>query len=328
MSLAARCPACGTVFRVVQDQLRVSEGWVRCGRCAEVFNAIESLVDLDADPARTAVRSRGAERVIEDQERMARQDELDDLSPLSTFGTPAAPPQAQRRAAAPPPAPEPAPPPPPASAGVAARRAPDAEAEAATDQARPRRDRKGNADDSDATPDHGPAGTPAFVRRAERAARWRRPGVRAALAAVGGVAALGLLVQVALEYRNTTAARWPATLPLLTAACAALDCSIEAPRAIEALAVESSGLLRIDGTPLYRLSVVLRSRSTVALAVPSLDLTLTDSQGAVMARRVIQPQELGVQRANLPPSAEFALQATLSAADRPISGYTIEIFYP
>jgi ribosomal protein L11 methyltransferase len=32
--LATRCSACGTVFRVVQDQLRVSEGWVRCGRCA------------------------------------------------------------------------------------------------------------------------------------------------------------------------------------------------------------------------------------------------------------------------------------------------------
>ncbi len=317
MSLAARCPACGTVFRVVQDQLRVSEGWVRCGRCAEVFNAIESLVDLDADPARTAVRSRGAERVVEDMERMARQDELDDLSPLSTFGTPAAPPQAQRRSAPPPPAPA-------APASAANRRA----ADAAPDQARQRRDPQDGDDDNSAATDRGPTGTPAFVRRAERAARWRRPGVRAAMAAVGGVAALSLLAQVALEYRNTTAARWPATLPLLTAACAALDCSIEAPRAIEALAVESSGLLRIDGTPLYRLSVVLRSRAAVALAVPALDLTLTDSQGAVMARRVIQPQELGVQRANLPPSAEFALQATLSAADRPISGYTIEIFYP
>src|ERR1700712_4274643 len=49
MSLATRCTACGTVFRVVQDQLKVSEGWVRCGRCNEVFNALESLFDLDQD---------------------------------------------------------------------------------------------------------------------------------------------------------------------------------------------------------------------------------------------------------------------------------------
>ncbi|MEY2875753.1 MAG: hypothetical protein RLZZ373_3124 [Pseudomonadota bacterium] len=46
MSLATSCPACGTVFRVVQDQLKVSEGWVRCGHCQEVFNALEGLFDL------------------------------------------------------------------------------------------------------------------------------------------------------------------------------------------------------------------------------------------------------------------------------------------
>jgi hypothetical protein len=34
---------------VVQDQLRVSDGWVRCGRCAEVFDAREQLFDLDRE---------------------------------------------------------------------------------------------------------------------------------------------------------------------------------------------------------------------------------------------------------------------------------------
>lgn len=51
MSLATRCPSCGTVFRVVQDQLRVSEGWVRCGRCNGVFNASEVLFDIDSGAA-------------------------------------------------------------------------------------------------------------------------------------------------------------------------------------------------------------------------------------------------------------------------------------
>jgi predicted Zn finger-like uncharacterized protein len=37
MSLLTQCPACTTLFRVVQDQLRVSQGWVRCGQCSEVF---------------------------------------------------------------------------------------------------------------------------------------------------------------------------------------------------------------------------------------------------------------------------------------------------
>src|SRR5690349_25093321 len=57
MSLATRCPSCGTIFRVVQDQLKVSEGWVRCGQCHEVFHGIESLFDLDSDPAFVARRA-------------------------------------------------------------------------------------------------------------------------------------------------------------------------------------------------------------------------------------------------------------------------------
>ncbi len=57
MSLATRCTHCGTIFKVVQDQLKVSEGWVRCGRCHEVFNALPALFDLDSEsppPRRTA----------------------------------------------------------------------------------------------------------------------------------------------------------------------------------------------------------------------------------------------------------------------------------
>ena len=54
MNLATRCPSCGTVFRVVRDQLKVSEGWVRCGRCAEVFNAAERLFELESAALGTA----------------------------------------------------------------------------------------------------------------------------------------------------------------------------------------------------------------------------------------------------------------------------------
>ncbi|WP_371414399.1 zinc-ribbon domain-containing protein [Acidovorax sp. 1608163] len=44
MSQITRCPACSTQFKVVADQLRISEGWVRCGNCAEVFDASEFLM--------------------------------------------------------------------------------------------------------------------------------------------------------------------------------------------------------------------------------------------------------------------------------------------
>ncbi|MCU4121936.1 zinc-ribbon and DUF3426 domain-containing protein [Variovorax sp. N23] len=48
MSLATRCPACGTTFKVVRDQLRISDGWVRCGRCSHVFDGTEHLHDTEA----------------------------------------------------------------------------------------------------------------------------------------------------------------------------------------------------------------------------------------------------------------------------------------
>jgi predicted Zn finger-like uncharacterized protein len=65
MTLATRCPGCGTSFRVVADQLEVSEGWVRCGRCNDVFNATEALFETDtAQPVAAAAagfaRSPGA----------------------------------------------------------------------------------------------------------------------------------------------------------------------------------------------------------------------------------------------------------------------------
>ncbi|MBQ0935513.1 zinc-ribbon and DUF3426 domain-containing protein [Ideonella paludis] len=62
MSLATRCPACSTTFKVVQDQLKISEGWVRCGHCQEVFNALHSLFDLHPpvpeQPPETPLRQR------------------------------------------------------------------------------------------------------------------------------------------------------------------------------------------------------------------------------------------------------------------------------
>lgn len=54
MSLATRCTHCGTIFKVVEDQLKVSDGWVRCGRCQQVFNAMPTLFDMatEAPPPR------------------------------------------------------------------------------------------------------------------------------------------------------------------------------------------------------------------------------------------------------------------------------------
>lgn len=51
MSQITRCPQCQTRFKVVDDQLRISDGWVRCGKCKAVFDALAHLVPGAAVPA-------------------------------------------------------------------------------------------------------------------------------------------------------------------------------------------------------------------------------------------------------------------------------------
>ena len=56
MTLATRCPACHTSFKVVKDQLRLADGWVRCGRCDEVFLAADALALSEQAPEPAAAR--------------------------------------------------------------------------------------------------------------------------------------------------------------------------------------------------------------------------------------------------------------------------------
>lgn len=317
MSLATRCTACGTVFRVVQDQLKVSEGWVRCGRCGEVFSALEGLFDLEGSSG---------------------------PSPLS------------RESSLQPVAPGPAQPPSTPVDRPAAAVSTDTPQEAAADgggdtQIDTRADSRTEADAEDvgAPADHlgfdpivtevpdtalsGPDGadepTPSFLRAAQRRAQWERPRVRRSLALLTLILSGLLVVQVALHQRDALAARRPATAPYLTALCELLGCSVQAPRALEALAVESSGLNRVEGTPLYRLQVVLRNRAQWPVLAPALDLTLTDTRGDVITRRVLRGVDLGAG-SSLPLGAggDWSINAVLDLGEVRVAGYTIELFYP
>lgn len=338
--MATRCTACGTVFRVVPDQLRVSEGWVRCGRCSEVFNAAEALLDLDTGAARAP-----AAEVPRAMARFSASRPADAPPPaMADFGLQpsrrepeAAPPSAAYAPhAAYAPEPEPMPTMDEAVSRFAADAAeaddplPPAEAAQAAQAELPLPEPDITAEPR--TPPRPPAAataaTPSFLRQAERAARWRQPRVRAALAATVVLGLLGLMAQVGMAYRDLVAARFPALRPALVAACDALGCSVGPAHVIDSLVVESSGLVRVEKSSVYRLSVALRNRAALEVALPALELSLTDSQGRLVARRVLATGELGLNQATLAAGRELQLQATLQAATAPVAGYTIELFYP
>ncbi len=354
MSLATRCSACSTVFRVQQDQLKASEGWVRCGRCGTVFSALEGLFDLERESTSAAMPLEpppgAAPKPLppialaqpQPQPRPRQPADVDafayyDDAPLADDADEEAPaPLSGRDAPRSTAADLPAAPPGVSSAEQAAA---GASFTAAYD------DERNDDDDAALLTEHsghhttfdesapvytGPAPlAPSFVREADRDARWQRPVVRRLTIAAALALPLLLGAQVALHHRDLLAARWPGTADLLGALCASLHCSVQAPRALDEVSVESSGLTRVEGASLYKLQVAVRNRAAWPVAMPSLDLTLTDPRGEVVTRRVLRASELGAAAPEaLAAGAEWSALATLDVGERRITGYTIDLFYP
>jgi len=55
--MITHCLECDTYFRVSIEQLKASQGNVKCGCCMTVFNAIESLLDTTETPSQTVTQS-------------------------------------------------------------------------------------------------------------------------------------------------------------------------------------------------------------------------------------------------------------------------------
>ncbi len=350
MSLATRCSACSTVFRVQQDQLKASEGWVRCGRCGTVFSALEGLFDMQRDshfgsmplqqepivaaprppPVAALTAPADVESVIITEDDTSAADDGDNAHGAHN----------ELRAHVDLPLDPGADAPIGALAGSSADRAAAAAAFSASfhdahdddDDAALLIEHSGHHTTFDeSTPVYtGPAPlAPSFVRQAERDARWQRPILRRLTIAAAMLLPLLLGAQVVLHNRDVVAVRWPVSAEPLRALCESLDCSVQAPRALEEVSVESSGLTRVEGAPLYRLQVAVRNRAAWAVAMPALDLTLTDPRGEIVTRRVLRAAELGGAAPKaLAAGAEWSALATLDVGDRRVTGYTIELFYP
>lgn len=144
---------------------------------------------------------------------------------------------------------------------------------------------------------------------------------------------VGLLVlQLLWFWRDVLGARWPALVPALTALCRPVHCRIEALRLPESMPLESSRLLRrptlAEESPAYGLQVSVRNTSAMALAMVSLELTLTDAQDKPLLRRVLHPSDLGAP-AQLAGGQIWNAQIDfgLELPDA-VSAYRLVVFYP
>lgn len=170
-----------------------------------------------------------------------------------------------------------------------------------------------------------------FVRAARRRAFWRRPAVRAGLLAFAAVFGAALLAQIGLHERDRIAAHAPWVKPLLQVLCAPPTCTIAAPRQIESIVIDSSAFNTVR-TGDYQLSLTVKSLASTALAMPAFELSLTDSQGQVVVRRVLLPAALGAPAA-LATQGEWSASLPVAIAATPggplrVAGYSLLAFYP
>lgn len=382
MSLITRCPACGTMFKVVPDQIRISDGWVRCGHCAEVFDAPAHWVDEAvlmpasvpstagptafegsvSQPSSDAVE--GAEpmpsdAVADDADERLRPDALamSDTSPVDGEAHASSAARADEievtgmhEDAAAPQSPPEAPTELPLDLSelpsldlttapvepLSVAREPSVAALIESDVDLPVVAAAGEHVQAMAevqpvadSPDASPSVVPSFVRQADRRAFWRRPGVRFLLGLLLLLATMALGAQWTYTERDRIAAQWPQTRPALERLCELAGCEVSALRRIDAVVIDGSSFTRLRADA-YRLGIVLKNTATLDVAMPSIELTLTDTQDQTVVRRVLSPADLGAG-ALLGAGAEWNgnVPLALDATQGPrVAGYRVLAFYP
>jgi predicted Zn finger-like uncharacterized protein len=312
MAMLTTCPACRTRFRVTPEQLGAHRGDVRCGRCAKVFNAhayleYESEVlepeafepedELDAEVEGDAEEAWPPEENASPQIEAVEESLDKDLSKS----------------------------PAPASVHVetAAAETSEPEISALLELATP-----------EILPEE-PIGSPFLVKETEneippareedvpkkRGFRWLW--LFGAFLLLASLAGQGLYF-----FRAELVLRYPDFKPFLQQLC---GCTI-LPANPDLLSIETSNL---EADPnqanLVALNAILRNRAKVAQEYPLLELTLTDTQDQMIARRIFPPGEYAKKadlKRGMPPNEEVTVKLYLDLGDLKAAGYRVFLFYP
>jgi hypothetical protein len=140
------------------------------------------------------------------------------------------------------------------------------------------------------------------------------------------------LAQFVYFFRIEISAQLPGLKPALSNYCELLKCTISLPEKIELISIESSDLEADALQPnVVTLTALLHNRAEFAQAYPKLELSLTDIQDKVVARRVFIPVEYlkagEDPKRGLSSNREITIQLHLDTFDLKPSGYKLFLFY-
>lgn len=329
------------MFKVVPDQLRVSDGWVRCGQCDEVFDANAHLQSLENAPAPVMQPDPNpfswGDSLEVDRAAQHPKIELDfpeAVGPTSLDGDVLEEVADSEPLASPVPDEAPAASEPmdavPADDLGASRQGMDETMLLPHSELEPLSQLPSDLH-SDLQSDAVPVPPPRFLKPERSTSTPHSRSARFVVAIACVLSACLLLGQWLVHERDRIAATEPATLAVLEPLCGVLDCSVAPLRLIESVVIDSSSFGKTQAD-VYRLGFAIKSTALVEVAVPSLELTLTDAQDAAVLRRVLSPQDLGYQRLTLASGGEWAgsvpVTVKLPAGAERIAGYRLLAFYP
>lgn len=340
--MKTRCPGCQTTFRVTPEQLKARVGKVRCGQCQTVFNALDSLVEANfsttppvAKPVQQATpRQEPLEISFTPSSAPAPSAAVFEVIEFDHVSTDA--PRGDIAAEA-----HDFPPDTEIPQDEAVEEALEEAVEEAAEEETHLLSETAAQELGKATGLIMPRETteiPGYSKWAEgvmyaqvptstgRTPRW--PFVLAAVLLV-----LALAGQVIFRFRSEIAITAPSLRPTLEVFSQAFNADLPLPRHVELVSIEASDLQN-DPTRgnLLVLNATLRNRAAYEQAYPSLELSLTDTADAAIARRVFPPAEY--LSAKIPADQPFkansdvAVRLWIEARDVSAAGYRLYVFYP
>jgi hypothetical protein len=142
-------------------------------------------------------------------------------------------------------------------------------------------------------------------------------------------AVLGLLLvwQALLSYRHVLTAEEPSLRPVLSVLCG--GCEITWPREPEAVLIESSSFTE-NPEGGYTVQLRLKNMQHHPVALPALELNLTDLQDQVLVRRVFLANEL-TQKDHMQALRDVRITLNFDLDDKVskrITGFRALVFYP
>ena len=142
-----------------------------------------------------------------------------------------------------------------------------------------------------------------------------------------------LLHTMPINFRAQIAAYYLDLKPYLQRYCEFLQCTVGLPQFYELLSIESSDLQAYPNrSGLIVLTAILRNRAPFAQAYPMLELTFTDTQDYMVARRVFTVAEYLTSNANpnmgMQANSEFTTKLYIDGDDLKPVGYRLFLFYP